>query len=94
MITLLVLLVTIIQIKDGIMREITVESILKLIKQMRIESGLSQAQAAKAANISTSFYGMIERGNRTLSVDQLIEIVKIFDCNLTDFLEMLEMSGK
>lgn len=94
MITLIVLLVTIIQIKDGIMREITVESILKLIKQMRIESGLSQAQAAKAANISTSFYGMIERGNRTLSVDQLIEIVKIFDCNLTDFLEMLEMSGK
>lgn len=76
------------------MREVTVESILKLIKQMRIESGLSQAQAAKAANISTSFYGMIERGNRTLSVDQLIEIVKIFDCNLTDFLEMLEMSGK
>lgn len=94
MITLIVLLVTIIQIKDGIMREITVESILKLIKQMRIESGLSQAQAAKVANISTSFYGMIERGNRTLSVDQLIEIVKIFDCNLTDFLEMLEMSGK
>lgn len=76
------------------MREVTVESILKLIKQMRIESGLSQAQAAKAANISTSFYGMIERGNRTLSVDQLIEIVKIFDCNLTDFLEMLEMSAK
>lgn len=76
------------------MREITVESILKLIKQMRIESGLSQAQAAKVANISTSFYGMIERGNRTLSVDQLIEIVKIYDCNLTDFLEMLEISEK
>ncbi len=76
------------------MREVTVERILNLIKQMRTESGLSQADAAKAANISTSFYGMIERGNRTLSVEQLIEIVKIFDCNLTDFFEMLEMSEK
>lgn len=74
------------------MREVTVENILNLIKQMRTECGLSQAEAAKAANISTSFYGMIERGNRTLSVEQLIEIIKIFDCNLTDFLEMLELS--
>lgn len=74
------------------MRDVTVENILNLIKQMRTECGLSQAEAAKAANISTSFYGMIERGNRTLSVEQLIEIIKIFDCNLTDFLEMLEMS--
>ena len=74
------------------MREITVENILNLIKQMRVECGFSQADAAKAANISTSFYGMIERGNRTLSVEQLIEIIKIFDCNFTDFLEMLEMS--
>ncbi len=74
------------------MREVTVENILNLIKQMRTECGLSQAEAAKAANISTSFYGMIERGNRTLSVEQLIEIIKIFDCNLTDFLEMLEIS--
>lgn len=76
------------------MREITVENILNLIKQMRVECGFSQAEAAKAANISTSFYGMIERGNRTLSVEQLIEIIKIFDCNFTDFLEMLEMSEK
>lgn len=76
------------------MSEITVENILNLIKQMRTECGLSQAEAAKAANISTSFYGMIERGNRTLSVEQLIEIIKIFDCNLTDFLEMLETSEK
>lgn len=74
------------------MREITVENILNLIKQMRTECGLSQSEAAKAANISTSFYGMIERGNRTLSVEQLIEIIKIFDCNLTDFLEILEMT--
>ena len=74
------------------MREVTVENILNLIKQMRTECGLSQAEAAKAANISTSFYGMIERGNRTLSVEQLMEIIKIFDCNLTDFLEMLEIS--
>lgn len=76
------------------MREITLENILNLIKRMRTEMGLSQADVAKAANISTSFYGMIERGNRTLSVEQLIEIVKIFDCNLTDFLEILEMEEK
>ena len=76
------------------MRKITLENILNLIKRLRTEMGISQADAAKAANISTSFYGMIERGNRTLSVEQLIEIVKIFDCNLTDFLEILEMEEK
>lgn len=76
------------------MRKITLENILNLIKRLRTEMGLSQADAAKAANISTSFYGMLERGNRTLSVEQLIEIVKIFDCNLTDFLEILEMEEK
>jgi DNA-binding XRE family transcriptional regulator len=72
------------------MKEITVQNILNLIKQMRIEKGLSQAQAAKLANISTSFYGMIERGNRTLSIEQFISIVKIFDCSISDFLEILE----
>lgn len=76
------------------MRKITLENILNLIKRLRTEMGLSQADAAKAANISTSFYGMLERGNRTLSVEQLIDIVKIFDCNLTDFLEILEMEEK
>ena len=76
------------------MRKITLENILNLIKRLRTEMGLSQVDAAKAANISTSFYGMLERGNRTLSVEQLIEIVKIFDCNLTDFLEILEMEEK
>lgn len=76
------------------MKEITIENILNLIKQLRVESGLSQSQAAKLVNISTSFYGMIERGNRTLSVEQLIEIVKIFDLSLTDFLELLEMNEK
>ncbi len=76
------------------MKEVSIENILHLIKQLRIESGLSQAQAAKLANISTSFYGMIERGNRTLSVEQLIEIIKIFDLGLTDFLELLEINEK
>ncbi|MCR5261308.1 MAG: helix-turn-helix transcriptional regulator [Candidatus Gastranaerophilales bacterium] len=74
------------------MKEITVENILNTLKTLRESMGISQAQAAKAAGISTSFYGMLERGNRCMSIEHLIQFAKVFDCDITDILEMTENS--
>ncbi len=72
------------------MKEVNVNNILKFIKIFRISENLSQAQMAEKLGISVSFYGMIERGNRVLSVQQLIKIANAFDYSIVDFLETIE----
>ena len=72
------------------MQEINVEKILHIIKSIREEFGYSQAEMAKRTGISTSFYGMLERGNRCLSVEHLIKISNALDCNITDILNIAE----
>ena len=72
------------------MKEITTEKLLSIIKSYRQELGYSQAEMAKKSGISTSFYGMLERGCRSLTIDYLIKIAKALDCTATDLLEIAE----
>lgn len=72
------------------MNEVNVENILKLVKTLRISEGISQSDMAKRIGVSTSFYGMIERGNRTLSFAMLCKIANAFDCFVSDFIELVE----
>jgi transcriptional regulator with XRE-family HTH domain len=44
------------------------------IKKERINRGLTQEELAEKANLSVSFMGQIERGERKLSVDTLAKI--------------------
>jgi transcriptional regulator with XRE-family HTH domain len=44
------------------------------IKKERLNRGLTQEELAKKANLSVSFMGQIERGERKLSVDTLVKI--------------------
>lgn len=74
------------------MTDVKVEKILKTIKAIRESLNFSQAKVAKEAGISTSFYGMIERGDRSLSVEHLIKIAEVFECNITDLLDIAENS--
>lgn len=76
------------------MQEVTIENILNLIKSLRLSEGISQAEMAKRLGLSASFYGMIERGNRSLSIDSLIKIANAYECTLTDFLELVEVQDK
>lgn len=46
---------------------------------------LSQEEVAKAVQISTSFYGNIERGLRIPSIDTLVAIANVLEVG-TDFL--------
>lgn len=72
------------------MEKICLEKILKTIKAIRVSESISQAEMAKRLGMSTSFYGMLERGNRTLSVEMLIKTAEAFDCDLSDLIMIAE----
>ena len=57
------------------------------IKKERLNRGLTQEGLAEKANLSVSFLGQIERGERKLSVDTL---VKIGNCLGTSFDYLLQ----
>lgn len=72
------------------MEKICLEKILKTIKAIRVSESISQSEMAKRLGMSTSFYGMLERGNRTLSVEMLIKTAEAFDCDLADLIMIAE----
>lgn len=72
------------------MEKICLEKILKTIKAIRVSESISQSEMAKRLGMSTSFYGMLERGNRTLSVEMLIKTAEAFDCDLSDLIMIAE----
>ena len=46
----------------------------KRIKEERLKLNLTQEQLAEAVNISTSYMGQIERGERNVTLDTLLRI--------------------
>ncbi len=52
------------------------------IKQERLNKGLTQEVLAEKANISASFLGQIERGERKLSLETLIHIAEVLNASL------------
>ena len=55
------------------------------IKEKRKLYGVTQEKVAEKLDISESFYGRVERGDRILSVETLVKIAGFFDLSL-DFL--------
>ena len=58
------------------------EAMGRRIRRKRQEQGLTQAQFAKKIGVSTSFYGHIERGSRTPSIDTLVIIANALNVGL------------
>ena len=61
--------------------------IAEIIKQKRLECGMSQRQLAAAIGVSGSMIAQIERGSKTVSLGLAAEMAKVFDCALTDLVE-------
>ena len=55
------------------------------VQQRRLQSGLSQQEAAERLNLSTSFYSRVERGEKVASLETLVKIANFFGLTL-DFL--------
>ncbi len=64
--------------------------LLKLLKQCRIESGLTQGEFAKALERPQSFVSDIERGLRRLDLVQLRDICQVLGVGLVQFVQRFE----
>jgi len=56
------------------------------IEKIRREKGITQAELARAANVSQPFIHDLERGNRGAKQDTLIRIAAALDCTIDDLL--------
>lgn len=59
------------------------------LKELRQKRGLTQEALAEKINLSPNFIGMIERGNRNTSVDNVFKIAKALDVSLAEFFKPL-----
>lgn len=57
----------------------------KRIRQERILAGMTQEQLAEAVNVSSTYIGYIERGERSVTLDKLIQLANVFHVSV-DFL--------
>ncbi len=64
--------------------------LLKLLKQCRVESGLTQGEFAKALERPQSFVSDIERGLRRLDLVQLRDICQVLGIGLVQFVQRFE----
>lgn len=55
------------------------------IRLLRREKGFSQEYVADMLDISQSYYGRIENGERTISLDLLMKILSILDVDHITF---------
>lgn len=67
------------------------ESFLQLLKHLRIESGLTQAQCSAALGRPQSFMSDVERGIRRLDIVQLRDLCAVLGTSLPDFAELYEL---
>lgn len=58
----------------------------KIIKDLRLKKGLSQAELGKALGLNKNTIGMIERGERNTKEDNVENLAKFFGVTV-DFLE-------
>ncbi|WP_394561079.1 helix-turn-helix domain-containing protein [Aquipseudomonas alcaligenes] len=64
--------------------------LLRLLKQCRIEAGLTQGQFAQALERPQSFASDIERGLRRLDLVQLRDICHVLNLDLVTFVQRYE----
>lgn len=57
------------------------------IRQERLKQNLTQEQLAEKLNVSTTYMGYIERGERTLTLAKLVDLANVLDVSV-DYLLM------
>ena len=70
------------------------KQLLTLLRKIRLEAGLTQAQLAESLNTDQTVISKIESGERRLDVLELREICKALGITLEVFVRKLEKSLK
>ena len=66
------------------------KTLINVIKELRIKNKLTQEQMAFEIDISTSYLGMIERGERNISLNNIYKIAKLFKMKPSELLILVE----
>jgi transcriptional regulator with XRE-family HTH domain len=66
------------------------EALVALIRQIRVEAGLTQVELADALRRPQSFVSKVERGERRLDLLQLRELCAACGVSLTAFVKRFE----
>lgn len=74
----------------NIMLDEYINALVATIKELRIKQHLTQEQMAFEINISTSYLGMIERGERNLSMKNIYQIADFFCMTPAQFFTLVE----
>lgn len=64
------------------------------LRKQRKKMGMTQEEAAELLNISTTYYGEIERGNRKLSISRVLSVYEKMGLEPTYLLTGEQLSDK
>lgn len=59
----------------------------KRLREERLHCGLTQEQVAECINVSTTYVGLIERGERSVTLEKLILLAKCFHVTIDYLLQ-------
>lgn len=62
----------------------------RFIREAREMKGLLQADVAEKLGVSRSYYGHIESGNREIYFTLAINICRVLDLDMNDFIKLLK----
>ena len=65
-----------------------------VIRQLRIERGLSQERFALDADIDRTYISDIEKGGRNVSIEMIERLANIFQMSISELLKKAEEYGK
>jgi y4mF family transcriptional regulator len=65
------------------MEVLTVKDLSKLVKQKRLEFGMTQSEASALCNVGIRFLSELENGKPTLQIDKVLKVVNFFGIKLS-----------
>jgi len=64
-----------------------IEDFGKRIRQLRTERGLSQEKLAELTGFHRTYIGMVERGERNISLSNIGVFAKVFEMSVSDLMD-------
>ena len=71
-----------------------IEDFGKRIRQLRTERNLSQEQLAELTNFHRTYIGMVERGERNISLSNIGVFAKGFEMTVSELLDLKTVNAK
>lgn len=66
----------------------------EVLRRLRLEKGISQENFAYEAGLHRTFMGMIERGNRNITLATFCKLAEAFKMSASDLLRLVEIEAQ